>query len=296
VEEKGMTDSNINKRVWILTGNEENWNLAVSDKLWGVREGRLKGYWDSLKRGDILLFYATSPIGGLIGLGLVESKFKQDKPLWPDEVRENRVLYPYRFGFEVVYYLPQGWKERNINIADLNPPYMAGINSLSRADAISEIFRRIKEKWNVEVPSFGLGKKKKEETKERPSQHNEIRDKLYFIGQMENFISEKEYPIDGERLDVAWRKVAKGVPTRVFEVQMGGSVHQALAKLKHSWDLWNSEPFLIIDLRHKEKVDELLSGTFHEMAKDIRVITVDKVEELYRYLISGQGLREEFGL
>ena len=88
-----------------------------------------------------------------------------------------------------------------------------------------------------------------------------------------------------------------GAPlTKVFEVQVGGSIHQALSKLKHSWDLWNSEPFLIIDPKHSQKVDELLSGTFHEMKDVIKVVTLDKVEELYNHLIADKKLKKEFGL
>jgi len=109
-----MRINNLPKKVWILTGNEENWEIAVRDKVWGVKEGRPKSYWDKLEKGDLLLFYAKSPIGGLIGLGLVDSKFKQDKPLWPDEIREKRVIYPYRFGFNIIYYLPDSWQEKNI--------------------------------------------------------------------------------------------------------------------------------------------------------------------------------------
>lgn len=286
-------------KVWILTGNEENWEVAVRDKIWGVREGNLKKQWDKLEKGDLLLFYAKSPIGGLIGLGLVESKFKQDKPLWPDEVRENKIIYPYRFGFNIVYYLPTSWKEKNINVADLKLPFQAGLNSLNRKEAIDEILKRVKNEWNVELPNFTIEKiSKREEKKDEkgPSLHNQIRDKLYAIGQLENFISEKEYLIDGERLDVAWRRVARGVPTKVFEVQVGGSPHQALSKLKHAWDLWNSEPFLIVDPNQKQKVDELLSGTFHEMSGVIKIVTIDKVEELYNHLVSQRELLKQLGL
>jgi predicted RNA-binding protein len=284
-------------KIWILTGDEANWNLAVSDKLWGVREGRLKAYWEKLEKGDILLFYATSPIGGLIGLGLVESKFKQDKPLWPDEIRENRVIYPYRFGFNIIYYLVQEWKERNINIADLKLAYRSGINPLSRTEAIGEIFRRMKEEWGVDAPVLNLEEKKNvEKVAQGLGQHNEIRNKLCSIGQMENFISEKEYPIDGERLDVAWRRVARGVPTKVFEVQIGGSIHQALSKLKHSYDLWNSELFLIIEPSQRQKVNDLLSGTFHEIAGAIKVITTDRIEKFYSILKESSDFKKELGL
>lgn len=284
------------KKAWILTGNEENWEIAVRDKIWGVREGNLKKQWDKLEKGDLLLFYAKSPISGLIGLGFAESKFKQNKPLWPDEVRENKVIYPYRFGFDILYYLLDSWKEKSINVADLKLSFQAGMNPLSREDAISKVLKRTKEKWNVEPPALVMEEVKKEKAKEGPSLHMQIRDKLYLIGQLEKFISEREYPLDGERLDVAWRKIARGVPTKVFEVQVGGNIHQALSKLKHAWDLWNSEPFLIVDSQQRKKVDELLSGTFHEMAGAIKVITLDRVEELYNHLISDRKIKEEFGL
>ena len=292
-------------KTWILTGDERNWAVAISDRIWGVKEGRLKNCWNKLEKGDVLFFYAKSPIKGLIGLGIVDSKFKQDKPLWPDEIRAKQVLYPYRFGFNIIYCLPvpESWQENRIGVSDLSLPNQAGLNSLSRINAINEIFLRIKDKWNVEMPQVMGEKVTVSAEKLSPplvddgiSLHNQIRDKLYHIGQLQNFISEKEYPIDGERLDVTWRKVVRGVPTKSFEVQVGGSIHQALAKLKHAWDLWNSEPYLIIDPKHQAKTDELLSGTFHEMKPVIRVVTVDRVEELYNHLISDRKLLEEFGL
>ncbi len=92
------------KNVWILTGNEENWEIAISSKIWGVREGNLKKQWDKLNSGDLLFFYAKSPVSGLVGLGLAGDKFRQNKPLWPDEVREKKVIYPYRFDLQIVYY------------------------------------------------------------------------------------------------------------------------------------------------------------------------------------------------
>jgi hypothetical protein len=47
------------------------------------------------------------------------------------------------------------------------------------------------------------------------------------------------------KLDVAWRRVEKGSPTYVFEVQIGGDLYHAIGKLKHAHDLWNSNIFLV---------------------------------------------------
>lgn len=285
---------------WILTGNEENWETALNSNIWGVRKGRLVRCWESLQKGDTLFFYVKSPVSGLIGVGEVESKFKQNKPLWPDEIRGRRVIYPYRFGFKVFAITPpERWATSALKIRDLNLGIQAGVNPVSNADIVQELLKRVGETWNL--PSFVISKKDflpvpKPGIRGEPSLHDQIRDKLCEIGHLTGFISEKEYQIDGERLDVTWRRVTRGVPTRAFEVQVGGSPHQALAKLKHAFDLWNSEPFLIIDSDSRRKVNELLSGTFHELEPHIKVIPLEKVEEFYQSLKNQQNLRGEFGL
>lgn len=280
---------------WILTGNEENWATALdSGNIWGVRKGNLVRYWKKLNKGDILLFYVISPISGLIGVGELESKFKQDKPLWPDEVREQKVIYPYRFNFKILAVIsPEKWRSEFLSIKDLRVGIQAGVNPLSNIETLKEILVRVNEKWALDISIKAKPIKKK---KIAPSKHNEIRDKLVEVGRMEGFISEKEYPLDGERLDVSWRRVVRGVPTKVFEVQIGGSIHQALAKLKHAFDLWNSEPFLIIDEKSKTKATQLLSGTFHELGPHIKVIPLSQVEKLYVSLMDTKILKKRFGL
>lgn len=282
---------------WILTGHEKNWETALNGDVWGVRGGRLKRYWEKMNNRDPLFFYAKAPVSGIIGVGKVESKFKQNEPLWPDEVRENRVIYPYRFSFWILGVLkPNNWRKEAISIRDLKVGIQAGMNPVNNREALKKLIDRVKERW--ELKDLELGKQPKTEPKKQTAEsvHDQIRNKLQEIGILEGFISEKEYSIDGERLDVAWRRVVRGVPTKVFEVQVGGSPHQALAKLKHAFDLWNSEPFIIIEESSKRKVDELLSGTFHELKPYIKVIPLEKVEELYQYLAKQKDLKEEFGL
>ncbi len=215
-------------KLWILTGNIENWETAFnSGNVWGVREGKLVDRWKKLEKGDLLLFYAKAPSKGVIGVGKLESKFKQDRPLWPDEIREKRVIYPYRFDLQILGILsPDKWLTEAISIVDLPLSLQAGVNSISKEDVISELINRVSDKFglSLKVPDAV----KSQPVKEGQSLHNQIRDKLVEIGQMEKLISEKEYPIDGERLDVTWRKVIRGVPSKAFEVQIGGSPHQAV--------------------------------------------------------------------
>jgi len=60
----------------------------------------------SLSEGDILLFYVTQPVGGIIGHGVLRTKFKQNRPLWPQELSEGKLIWPLRFEFDVEWCLP----------------------------------------------------------------------------------------------------------------------------------------------------------------------------------------------
>lgn len=281
--------------LWILTGNEENWETAFnSGNIWGVREGGLVARWRKLQKGDLLVFYAKSPVKGFIGIGKIESKFKQDKPLWPDEIRAKSVIYPYRFDFQILGVLsPDKWTEEAVSADDLRISIQSGLNPVANDNTIGEIISRLSDRFGLDIKT---PEKEVAEVKTEQSLHNQIRDKLVEIGRMERFISEKEYVIDGERLDVSWKRVVRGVPTKVFEVQVGGSPHQALAKLKHAFDLWNSDPFIIVEQSSLSKVEELLSGTFHELRPYIKVISTDKVEKLFESLTGEANLKKDFGL
>ena len=82
------------------------------------------------------------------------------------------------------------------------------------------------------------------------------------------------------RLDAVWRRVQRSVPNFVFEVQIGGNMYQALAKLKHAYDIWNSNIYLVLLDANKKQLDELLSGTFHEIQDKLRVVDNATVRRL----------------
>jgi hypothetical protein len=105
-----------------------------------------------------------------------------------------------------------------------------------------------------------------------------------------------EYPLDSTRLDVVWRRVERSVPTFVFEVHIGGDIYHAMAKLKHAFDLWNSHIFLVASLADKSKYQELLSGTFHEVAAQMRFIDVALVRELLEKKQSYKQMERDLGI
>ncbi|MEW6070100.1 MAG: EVE domain-containing protein [Candidatus Thermoplasmatota archaeon] len=285
------------KNLWVISGNIiENWETGIKQGIWGVRKG-LEKFWNKISKGDILIFYVTSPVSGVIGFGRVTTKFKQDKPLWPDEVQSNKLIYPFRFEFKVEYCLPrESWETKKIPIRDLKVGYRAGINPLKNKESIGALVQRMDETWGVsfkETPSFKI----REEPEEyKVDLHKKIKDIIYDIGRIEGYISEKEYPMDSERLDVVWRKIERSVPTYAFEVQIGGDIYHALAKLKHAFDLWNSNLYLVIRDEDRPKVEELLSGTFHEIKNKVKIIFTDKIEELYELQMRDKSLKRELGL
>ena len=129
-------------QVWISVGKIENWETAISGNVWGVKESQ-KNLWDKLQRGDLLLFYTTSPVSGIIGIAKIENKIKQDKPLWPEELKKNQVIWPYRFDFKVEFVLPRmDWKSKKVGTAGLKMNVMAGLSPVKDRESIKLILQK----------------------------------------------------------------------------------------------------------------------------------------------------------
>ena len=284
---------------WIILGPEQSWKTAFQQNgIWGVKE-MLYPEWKALEKGDVLFFYITKTVKGIVGVGKFENKFIQDKPLWPDEITAGKVIYPFRFEFHIDYLLEErNWKNKKIPIGLSIQEMRRGINILQKK-TVDKLYEDFKEKFNFSILVSQEKEPKidrsKAEVIDSPN-HNELQELIFQIGQLNRLISEKEYLMESERLDVVWRRVERSVPTYVFEVQIGGDIYHALGKLKHAFDLWNSNTFLIIHEKDLEKADALLSGTFHEIKERIKTITPQKVSELYQQKKRWVDLEKEIGL
>ena len=283
---------------WILTGDIANWRKGLEDRIWGVREGNLKQFWQKLSQNDVLLFYVKAPIKGLIGFGKCGAKFKQDKPLWPDEIAENKLIYPYRWEFKVIYSLPaHEWKNKKINIADLSINTRAGLSSVKSKEAIEKACERVHESWKINIITEPISQSMEKVTEQKTENlHSKIQNLLLKLGELKTYIVEKEVTLDGQRLDVTWKRLERSVPSHCFEVQVGGDVQHALGKLKHAFDLWNSQLYLIADAKHMSQIETYLSGTFHEIKEQIHVITYDEIDKFYNLMLESEKIREKFGL
>jgi predicted RNA-binding protein len=255
---------------WLAVGSPENWKLSFQKgNIWGLTK-RQHHWWEKLVEGDTILFYVTKPVSGVVGHGRIQTKFKQDKPTWPEEIEQNKILWPWGFEFTVEYCLPENdWATRKITSDTLK--LKAGISFQSiDAEFSKQLIALVQPVQSPADDTMSL------------SLHEEIQRMLIEVGKLQNLIAEREYPFDIGKLDVVWRKVAASVPFYVFEVQVGGDVYHALAKLKHAYDLWNSHIFIVASPKDREKAELLLSGTFHEISHRIKFIELDKIKELYR--------------
>ena len=129
-----------------------------------------------------------------------------------------------------------------------------------------------------------------------PSYHDQIKEMLSEIGQMEGRVAETEYRINGERIDVVWKRIEAGNPYAAFEIQIGGNFYAALVKLKHAWDKWNSRPYLVTTEEYKRRALEWVSGSFHEIERQMQIIDSEKVKDLYEAVKRARQLKDELDI
>jgi len=283
---------------WLVVGAVKNWDTAFEHgNIWGLRKSQ-RPLWAILAEGDTVIFYATNPVSGVIGHGIVRTRFIQDKPLWPEELLRNEVIWPLRFEFDIESCLPKNeWKINRIISKKIWP--RAGFQLINKdiAEELINAFGKTTYAFvQAEVLAIRESTAAYGKVKKVIPTHEKLQEKLMEIGKLQNYIVEKEYPFNNSKLDVVWRRIPNSVPTYVFEVQVGGDIYHALAKLKHAFDLWNSHIFLVATEKDYHKTDVLLSGAFHEIKNRIKYIELDKVEELYKRKRAYFDFEKEMGI
>jgi len=290
------------RRLWLAIGKDKNWDTAFRNgNIWGLEE-KQKEVWDNLAKGDLILFYVKYPLKGIVGYGSIATVFRQDKPLWPEEIKKNQVKWPLRFEFDIEFCLPpDSWVKKSYNKEEWIKPRLSnkgfGLIDKDLVLKVMEHFRALGDTSEISK-EFSIEKKievlplveKKEEI------HELIKQRLIEIGKMQKFIAEAEYTMDGTKLDVVWRRVERSVPTYVFEIQVKGNIYQAVAKLKHAFDLWNSNIFLIAPTDRQNEYRDLVSGTFHEIKTRLVFIDINDVEKLHSLKKGYKDLEMKLGI
>ena len=303
-----------NRRYWIFGVTSENWRISLERNLWGLQQ-RYRGLPKKIAKGDILLLFISKirPFGFHGAFEVVGDWIISNEPVWADETAEHRVIYPFRVEIRTIQL---GFAEYETLVPRLEFVsnkdrrrywvYLKGIPANLGRPIKESDYKIILDELRKNLPvTFEQPVRPKQRiqaptpiaaTAAEEPHHDTIRDMIREIGLMENKISETEYPMDGWRLDVAWKRVSAGFPSHAFEVQVGGNFYEALSKLKHAYDIWNSKPILVTTEKYAEDARNLLQGSFHEIRDVASIVNWKRVSRLYELLKEAEATRKDVGL
>jgi hypothetical protein len=184
------------RNFWIVPGSEKNWRQSLTSKgIWGLEDTLFKKlHWLAIKPNDIILFYVTGEVKGIVGYGIVRSTFYQDVPLWDDEIREGRVKWPLRFEFDIDFILPQNtWNDEKISIP--------GGGSF-RQPLILKNWEDVKPLIQALNPNISMDSLNEISIPEMPvkaeivsPKHEDIKNLLLEIGKLQAYVANAEYPM-----------------------------------------------------------------------------------------------------
>lgn len=277
----------------ILSFSHPHVKSLFREGLWGFpddKPGMNRRRWDRLEAGVPVLIYGEyNGVRGIWFSGEVIDKFISHDPVkyWV----KNQTGYPYQVRLRFKF--PHEKLSMDV-LTGIRPVYKDELASIYGI----RIFKAKVDRWSLLVfgdvkeegvtYSYTLFKKVLDEfiarnrviSIDRPV-HEKIKEIVYQIGIIQGRNPEKEYPIENKRIDVVWRRTPKSVPSVAFEIQLGGNLYEALSKLKHAYDLWNSIPVLITTSEQINEARKWIEGSFHEVKDVFRVVSWEKIKNYY---------------
>lgn len=151
-------------------------------------------------------------------------------------------------------------KEREESLAEEREDYLALLRILCKEAGIPE-------------PDLGY------DSNASKIEHRKLIDLLVDAGQLLGFCSDREFKHERFIYDAVWRKIPTAVPSHVFEVQVGGNLTEALARLKSASEVWNSMLFLVANAKDTEKARWMLGTSFKDIAQSVRFLSPADVAE-----------------
>lgn len=288
---------------WLVIGVKQNWITALSQPvpIWGLKQQYLNTF-QSMREGDNLWLYTTSPVKGVIGLGQVKDKYVDWKTLiWPEELEKQQVVWPLRFRIHILKILPvTKWESSCIRINDFNLFWQQGFQQI-RPDYLPELIKRTEKVFGslvyegssiIQIPELIQSTEIKEPDvqyvptalSQTPSPHKELQNHLAEIGKLQFYYSEIEYPLELEserkKLDVVWKREISGVPTFVFEIEFSNNIEKAVERLKSAFKKWNSRPRIIVPESSLAKLHNIISNSEQEFSSQFRNYQPEQITEL----------------
>lgn len=308
----------MNKQVqnWLVVGVIQNWETALSQPvpLWGLKT-RYQAEFQTLNIGDMLWFYATAPVKGVIGLGVIKDKYTDDMNLvWDDELKQKEVIWPLRFRIHVLKMISRNqWKTDCIKINDFNLIWQMGFQLL-KDEHVSMLIERSKILFNgVSERDLFSGATITETLKVREkapsyivpekvgvSTHRDLQLQIAEIGKLQYYHTQIEYPIEltgeNKNLDVVWKREISGVPTLAFEVELSGGIEKAITRLKFAYSRWNSRPRIVVPKDFSKKVHNVLATEDRNFVKEFRMYETRQIIELLNKKRELKTLEQNLGI
>jgi len=262
--------------------------------LWGFPDNSVnRKRWLLLNEGCLIFFYGNyNNNKGIYLKGVLKKKFESHEPVryWVN----NPIGYPLQIKVELHGEIGEAnpilkGELANLGVKVCKAPYdrwsLIIFGDFKGATYPFEIFNKLLKIFDV--------KNKKITPK---LDHDTIKEMIYRIGVLQGKISEKEAIVDNYRIDVIWKRIAKADPYIVFEVHIHGNLEEALTKLKHARDIWNSKPVLVTTKEMIDKAKNIASGAFHEIYDELKIISLEEIEELYRKKEEYKIIESKLGL
>ncbi len=294
----------MNKEVrnWLLVGISENWETALSQPvpIWGLKL-RYQEQFQALSIGDIVWFYATSPISGVIGLGTIKDKYVDNINLvWDKEQEEKEVIWPLRFRIHVLKVIGRKrWKKDNVKISDFHLNWQIGFQLLQSIH-VKELITRSEQLFGgVSQGDFFRGATISEPLVAEPTTqkyvalvqkerqfatHRDLQQKIAEIGKLQFYHTQLEYPVElpneDKNLDVVWKREIAGVPTFAFEVELSGVIEKAIARLKFAYVRWNSRPRIVVPQKYVKKVNNIVATEDRDFCNQFKMYEPIQLLEL----------------
>jgi predicted RNA-binding protein len=282
--------------------NEENLRYTIEHGIYGIPNKRAEKLVQQVRVGDRIVVYVMKEDckdlceSFAAVLEVVSDWRRSSKPTWPDEAKDSKVEYPWVVDVRV---LASGKVPIDEVYSELSKilPLEKSQSKLSKSKRVIG--------FGTKLRIFGMNFSKKPVSNELCElimrrlragskvafEHETVKDWLVDIGEVLGYYVKTEFESGGYRFDVVWwdsERDFKGErhPAAVFEVQRGGSLVEALARLKHALDRWNIYGLYLVvteeeDVeRARRLVEPHLKGSFHELQGRLRIWTAKRVREI----------------
>jgi len=138
-------------KYWLNVAPTNSWEESLRLGICGVPPAEInRVQWMKMQPSDIVLFYATTPVKGLIGWGRVIEKFEERIPIWPQEKRAGHALWPFRIRIAVELVIPQDdWTVKRVKLGSYTTVQrsLMPLSETRGADLVAKLKKTIEDKY-----------------------------------------------------------------------------------------------------------------------------------------------------